>query len=271
MSHPRCTLITGANDGIGKATAITLARKGHSLILVARNQQKGESALEEIKSHSEHKQVFLEIADLASQAQTHRLADRILANYPHLNILINNAGVFLNERRLSEDGIEMTFAVNHLAYFLLTNLLLARLKENAPARIINVASMAHSGAHISFEDLNYESSYTGFRAYSESKLANILFTYALARRLGDSSVTVNALHPGVINTKLLKAGWGGVGNPSMEKGAALSVYLADSELVAGVSGKYFSGMKQSQSSGISYDKDLQEKLWKISAELVGLK
>ena len=182
-------------------------------------------------------------------------------------MLINNAGVFENEKIFTSDGYEMTFGVNHLAHFLLTILLLDLIKSSAPSRIINVSSMAHSGNEFDLENLNSEKSFSSYNAYAISKAANILFTYKLAKDLEGTGVTVNALHPGVISTKLLHKGWG-IGGASLESGAATSVYLASSDEVEGVTGKYFSNKRRSRSSSLTHDEELQQKLWDISYKMV---
>ncbi len=198
----KTVLITGATSGIGKATAMGLANMGASVVMVGRDRGRGEAAVAEIKERSGNASVDLMLADVSSQREIRRLADGFGEAYPRLDVLVNNAGVFRSERITTADGIEATFAVNHLAYFLLTNLLLERLKASAPSRIVNVASADHSNATIDFDDLQGEKGYRGAKAYSRSKLANVLFTYELARRLRGTGVTVNCLHPGVVGTNL---------------------------------------------------------------------
>src|SRR5918993_383875 len=196
-------LITGATSGIGRATAMGLANMGAGVVMVGRDRGRGEAAMADIKEKSANTSVDLMLADVSSQEEIRRLADEFKEAYPRLDVLINNAGVFRSERITTADRLETTFAVNHLAYFLLTNLLLDRLKAGAPSRIVNVASADHSNAAIDFDDLQGEKGYRGAKAYSQSKLANVLFTYELARRLQGTGVTANCLHPGVIATKLL--------------------------------------------------------------------
>jgi NAD(P)-dependent dehydrogenase (short-subunit alcohol dehydrogenase family) len=219
------------------------------------------------------------LADLSSQEQIRRLADDFKAAYPRLDVLINNAGVFRSERITTADGIEMTFAVNHLAYFLLTNLLLDVLKASAPSRIVNVSSGAQSNGTIDFDDLQGEKGYKGTKAYSQSKLANVLFTYELARRLEGTGVTANCLHPGAVRTNFGSGSSGVFGfmvralRPfiiSPEKGAETSIYLASSPEVEGVSGRYFVKKAEARSSDVSYDERLARRLWKVSAELTNL-
>src|SRR5215213_2753516 len=227
-------LITGATSGIGKATAMGLANMGASVVMVGRDRGKGEAVMAEIKEGSANASVDLMLADLSSQEQVRRLADEFKEAYPRLDVLINNAGVIRSKRITTADGIETTFAVNHLAYFLLTNLLLNVLKASAPSRTVNVASG--------------EQGYKGAKAYSQSKLATVLFTYELARRLEGTGVTANCLHPGVVGTNLGSGVSGVFGfmvralTPLMkspEKGAETSVYLASSPEVEGLSGRYF--------------------------------
>jgi NAD(P)-dependent dehydrogenase (short-subunit alcohol dehydrogenase family) len=275
----RVCLVTGATSGIGKATARAVAGMGATVAVVGRNPAKTQAVVDEIRQATGNPDLDLFTADLSVQQQVRVLAESILARYPRIHVLINNAGAVNRTRRLSADGIEMTFAVNHLAYFLLTNLLLDRLKANAPARIINVTSDAHKGAKIPFDDLQSERRYRGFRVYGQSKLANILFTYELARRLEGSGVTVNCLHPGVIATGfghndggLLSLGLRLV-RPFLKKpeqGAGTSIYLASSPEVEGMSGQYFVDKKPIKSSSASYDEAAARRLWDISAQMTGL-
>src|SRR5215217_1244839 len=244
----RVCLITGATSGIGKATAMGLASMGASVVMVARDRSRGEAALAEIKEGSANASVDLMLTDLSSQEDIHRLADEFKDAYPRLDVLVNNAGVIRSKRVTSADGIEMTFAVNHLAYFLLTNLLLDLLKASAPSRIVNVSSAEQRNGTIDFDDLQGEKGYKTAKAYGQSKLANVLFTYELARRLEGTGVTANCLHPGVVGTNLGSGVSGIFGfmvralTPLMkspEKGAETSVYLASSPEVEGLSGRYF--------------------------------
>lgn len=263
----KTVIITGATDGIGKETARVLAEMRARVIIVSRTDARGERTVAELIQKSGNKNINMFVADLSSINDIKNLSEKIHANCNHLHVLINNAGVFLNNKQITIDGYEATFAINHLAYFYLTNLLLDLLVASAPSRIINVSSMAHSGSEIDFDNLNAERSYSGFQAYSQSKLANLLFTYELHRRVQHLGVTVNALHPGVINTKLLKAGWGGMGESNIARGAETSIYLATSPRVDGVSGQYFVNKTVSQSSRQSHDQKMAEKLWQISEEL----
>lgn len=269
-------MITGASSGIGKATATGLARLGATLILVCRHKEKGIKTLEEIKSETGNDKIDLLLADLSSQKSVRDLVSNFKTRYDKLDVLINNAGVYRNKRTLTEDGIETTFAVNHLAYFLLSNLLLDKLKASPQARIINVASGLERQGKINFDDLQCEKGYSGFRAYNQSKLANILFTYELARRLKGTGISTNCLHPGFVKTNLIRERLlvAFLLKPfqiTPEKGAETSIYLASSPEVEGVSGKYFANKKETSSSKESYDEVISKRLWEVSAELTKLK
>jgi NAD(P)-dependent dehydrogenase (short-subunit alcohol dehydrogenase family) len=272
-------MITGANAGIGKATALGLANTGATVVIVCRSQERGEAALAEIREQSSNDHISLVVADLASQGEIRRLAEDFKGHYSALHVLINNAGIIPRKREVTVDGFETQLAVNHLATFLLTNLLLDILKASAPARIVTVASDMHRGATINFDDLQSEGSYGPLRVYSRTKLANVLFTYELARRLEGTKVTANCLHPGVVATNLLADGMGmpralrsttRLIGAKPEKGAKTSIYLAVSPEVEGVSGKYFVRQKAVESSRSSYDESLARRLWRVSAELTGL-
>jgi len=269
-------LITGATSGIGKATAIGLANMGAKVVMVGRDRGRGEAAMAEIKEKSTNASVDLMLADLSSQGEIRRLADEFKKAFPRLDVLINNAGVIRSERITTTDGLETTFAVNHLAYSLLTNLLLDVLKASAPSRIVNVASGEQRNGTIDFDDLQAEKGYKGAKAYSQSKLATVLFTYELARRLEGSGVSANCLHPGVVGTNLGSGVSGVFGymvramTPLMkspEKGAETSVYLASSKEVESVSGRYFVKKAEARSSDASYDERLARRLWEVSADL----
>lgn len=271
-------IVTGANSGIGRAMSLALARMGATLVMVCRDAKKGEEALNAVRTESKNTSVSLMLADLALQSSVRNLVGEIKEKYQKLHVLINNAGVYLTKRSVTEEGIERTFATNHLGPFLLTNLLLPVIKASAPARIINVSSSAHLRARMNFDDLQGEKHYNGFDAYSLSKLENILFTYELARRLEGSGVTVNCFHPGVVRTNLGRDGTGllplffrtmGAFLLSPEQGAETGVYLATSKEVENVTGKYFAKKRVTNSSKESYDEDKARKLWKISEELTG--
>jgi len=272
-------LITGATSGIGEVTAQELARLGYRVVITARDQAKLESAIARIRLNSGSQVVTGLVADLSSQDQVRSLASKFIDQYDRLDVLINNAGAVYLRRTESVDGIEMTLAGNHLAPFLLTNLLLDLLKHSSPARIINVSSRAHEGQVIDFDDLQYRKNYQFMRAYGKSKLANLLFTYELDRRLPGSEVTVNALHPGFVATNIGgNNGWLvrlfmpliRLWAISPQEGAETSVYLASSSEVAGVSGKYFYQKHPVLSSAFSRDEDAARRLWDASVELTGI-
>jgi NAD(P)-dependent dehydrogenase (short-subunit alcohol dehydrogenase family) len=273
-------LVTGATLGIGKVTAQALADKGATVVIVGRNPQKTADTVAEIKAATENPQVMAIVADLSSQAEVRRVASEFLAQHSQLHVLVNNAGAAFTSRHTTVDGLEMTFALDHLAYFLLTTLLLPTLKASAPARIVNVASDAHRGAKINFADLQSERRYTTFGAYGQAKLANIMFTYELARQLRGTGVTANTLHPGFVasgfaknNGAALKFIMSTVVRPmqiSVEKGAQTSIYLASSPEVEGVTGQYFDKSKPVKSNPASYNEADQQRLWEISEQLVGL-
>jgi NAD(P)-dependent dehydrogenase (short-subunit alcohol dehydrogenase family) len=272
-------MITGASSGIGKATAVDLARMGATVVTVCRDQGRGEATLAEIKAATGNPNVDLLLADLSSQAAIRQLAKEFKAHYPQLHVLINNAGVALSKRSVTVDGIETVFAVNYLAPFLLTNLLLDVLKASAPARVVNVAGDYHRKATISFDDLMSEKDYNGMQANNQAKLALVLFTYELARRLEGTGVTANCLHPGAVATggplkdpdlssfaRLMYA----LVKPfflSPERGAETSIYLASSPQVEEITGKYFVKKRAIASSPESYDLEIATRLWEVSEEL----
>jgi NAD(P)-dependent dehydrogenase (short-subunit alcohol dehydrogenase family) len=273
----KVVLITGATQGIGKESAVALASMGATVVMVGRDKARSEAALADVKARSRSDSVELLLADLSSMAEVRRLAADFKARHDQLHVLLNNAGALQASRKQSPDGLEMTFAVNHVAYFLLTDLLLPVLKASAPSRIVNVASDAHRGLSLDFDDLQSEKRYFSFPAYGRSKLANILFTYELARRLQGTGVTANALHPGVIASGFGKndKGWFALGAKLMapflmtpEKGARTSVYLASSPEVEGVSGRYFKRSKPIKSSRQSYDEAAQKKLWDATERVI---
>ncbi|TMC49183.1 MAG: SDR family NAD(P)-dependent oxidoreductase [Chloroflexi bacterium] len=271
----RRVVITGATNGIGLAGAKALAARGAQLTIVARSQARAAGAAAQITAAGAGARVDTLIADLASQASIRRLAAEIQDRYPRLDVLVNNAGAINSSRQLTEDGIEMTWAVNHLAPFLLTTLLLERLRQSAPARVITTASDAHKGAHIPFDDLNAERSYRnfGFARYGETKLANILFTAELARRLAGTGVTANCFHPGFVatgfnrnNGPLMNVAMT-IARPfarSVEKGAETLVWLVDSPQVASESGGYFVDKKRATPTDTAQDVEAARRLWEIS-------
>jgi retinol dehydrogenase 14 len=261
----KTVLITGATDGIGKATAQELAAMGARILLHGRNLEKAQTVQQDIKIATENPKIDILMADLQSMAAVRKLAADVQQTTDQLDVLINNAGVYMQEKVLTPDGYEMTFAVNHLAVFLLTNLLLDLLKKSAPSRIITVSSVAHGSARLDFDNLNAEKKFHGWGAYCVSKLGTLLFTFELACRLEGTEVTANALHPGTINTRML-AQLGLDGKP-VERGAETPIYLATSPEVASISGKYFSRKRVAQPSDMALDEDLQKKFWKISATM----
>jgi NAD(P)-dependent dehydrogenase (short-subunit alcohol dehydrogenase family) len=276
-------LVTGANNGIGKETAIALAKMGAGVVITSRDRAKGEAARAEAVERSGNQNVELMIADFASLESIRQLASDFKVSHSRLDVLVNNAGAYNARRSETSDGFETTFGVNHLGYFLLTNLLLDTLKASAPSRIVNVSSRAHLRSAMDFDDLNSERGYSGMTVYGRSKLANVLFTYELARRLEGTGVMANCLHPGVVltgfganNSGLVKLGFEifhAIGKPfalSPEEGARTSVYLASSPEVEGVTGKYFASSKEAQSNDASHDVEAQRRLWSESERMVGL-
>jgi NAD(P)-dependent dehydrogenase (short-subunit alcohol dehydrogenase family) len=274
----KTVLVTGANQGIGKATAIALARKGARVMMVARNADKGRAALAEVQNASPQRDAELIVADLSSQAEVRRLAAEVRSRHPRLDVLVNNAGVLVPERHTTVDGLEETFAVNHLAPMLLTVELLDLLKASGPARIVTVSSDVHRSATMQWDDLQFRThKYRSFKAYGQSKLANVLFTYELARRLEGTGVTANTLHPGVIASGFGQTYPGPISmlikiaRPfllSTEEGAATSVYLASSPEVEGVTGQYFNKCRPVRTNAVSYDLASQRKLWALSVEMI---
>ena len=276
----KTVLVTGGTGGIGLATAAGLAGLGARVGIVGRDAGRARAAAERIRTGATGSEVDVFIADVSSQREVQRLAGQVLAAYPRLDVLVNNVGGYWATRHATEDGLERTFAVNHLAPFLLTHLLLDRLRSSAPARVVTVSSGAQAMGRIDFDDLQGERSYSGQRAYNQSKLANVLFTYELARRLEGSGVTANVLHPGVVRTAFGQEdsrGWMRLMLPVVrpfmktpERGAETSIYLASSPEVEGVSGRYFANSKPKTSSRASYDTAAARRLWEVSAGLVGL-
>ncbi len=269
MIEDKIILVTGSTDGIGKQTALELAEMGTAVMIHGRSFKRCKNAADEIKKSTGNNKIEYYVADFSSLEQVRSLVEEIRKNHKCLDVLINNAGVIVPRRELTEDGFEMTFQVNHLAAFLLTFLLLDLLKAGTKSRIVNVSSMAHSD-YIDFSNLQGEKKYDSFDAYELSKLCNICFTYKLAEILHDSGITVNCLHPGVIATKLLQAAFPGSGRPVSE-GSKTSVYLASAPEVENATGKYFVNKHNTKTSSISYDKKIREKLWKICEELTGIR
>lgn len=277
-------IVTGANSGMGKLIALDLAKRGTKLIMVCRIREKPQVAWQEIVSKSKNSEVELMVTDLSSQKEIRELAEKIKSKYPVINLLVNNAGCMNFSYTETPEKIETTFATNHLGYFLLTNLLLDNLKRSKSARIINVASEASSDGNINFKDFNLKENYSSFRAYSQSKLANILFTYELSRRLlkeGITNVTVNCVHPGIVPDTKLGKGSKLFANyiaslpkdaiSTSEKGAETTIWLATAKEVEGITGKYFFNKKEIKSTAISYDLDTALRLWEMSEKLTGLR
>lgn len=273
-------VVTGASSGIGRATVLGLARRGPTLALVCRDPDRGETIRRDVASIPSAGAVNLFLADLSSQREIRRLADELLARYPALHVLVNNAGVVNTQHTTTVDGIETVFAVNHLAYFLLTHLLLDRLCAAPRARIVNVASEAHKFAsRIELDDVGHQGRYKPMRVYGHSKLANLLFTAELARRLAGTRVTANACHPGAVATQL-----GQNNGPlarlaialvrpffrSPERGAATSIYLASSPAVEGLSGRYFMDCREAMPAPQARDDEAAKRLWNLSLRMTGL-
>ena len=273
----RTVLVTGGTAGIGKATALGLAAMGAHLAITGRDRGRAEDAAREIRAAGGG-QVDVFVADLSAQSEVRRLADEALQRLPRIDVLVNNAGGYWNTRHITADGLERTFALNYLAPFLLTSLLLGRLKHSAPARVVTVSSNMQAIGRIDFDDLQGERSYSGARAYNQSKLANVLFTYELARRLQAASVTANALHPGVVSTSFGAEDPGRVQRlftpfmrPFMKtpaQGAATSIHLATASALEQMTGRYFANSKPRKSAKRSYDKAAAARLWHVSTDLV---
>jgi NAD(P)-dependent dehydrogenase (short-subunit alcohol dehydrogenase family) len=276
----KTVLITGATSGIGLEASVELARRGARVVMVGRDRGKTEGAVAEVKGRSGSGEVSFLLCDFSSQAETRRLAQEILAGHERLDVLVNNAGAVNKERRLTEDGIEATFAVNHLGYFLLTHLLRDLLVRSAPARVVSVASEAHRAGTLEFDDLGFEQGYKLMRAYSRSKLANILFSNELARRLAGTGVTSNCLHPGVVATNIWSGapGWiqpvirlvGRAFFISPEKGATPIIHQVAGPDLEGITGQYFVRHKAALPAPIARDEAVAKRLWKVSGDTVGV-
>jgi len=274
MTGKTC-IITGGNSGIGKATALGLARMGATVVIVSRDKERGEVALADIIAKSGNRNVQLVLGDMSSQDSVRKLAIEFKARHEMLHLLVNNAGVYLTRSTTTVDGLESTFAINYLGPFLLTSLLLDVLKGSAPSRIVNVSSDAHNGAKVNFEDLQGEKKFSGWHAYAQSKLAMILFTHELAKKLDGTGVTVNSAHPGVVRTNfannngLVTFGFR-LMRPffiSPKSAAKRILYVATSPDLEGVTGKYFTKMREVKSSQESYDDASAKRLWQVSEQL----
>ncbi len=276
----KVVLITGGTGGIGKATAIGLASLGARVGITGRDLARAEQAAADIRAASGYSVVDAFAANMTSQAEVHRLAVAVLAAYPRLDVLVNNVGGFWAHRHPTADGLERTFALNYLAPFLLTNLLLDRLKASAPARVVTVSSGAQSMGRIDFDDLQGARNYSGQRAYSQSKLATVMFTNELARRLEGTGVTATSLHPGVVRTNFgaedqarFFAVISRVALPLLKtpaQGAKTAIYLASSPDMDGVTGQFFANRKPKIANKLAYDTDMTARLWQVSADLVGM-
>jgi retinol dehydrogenase-14 len=275
----RTVLITGGTGGIGRATATGLAAIGARVAITGRDRRRADEAAADIRAAG-GPAVDVFVADMSSQAEVRRLADEVLQVLPRLDVLVNNVGGFWNSRRVTTDGLEHTFALNHLAPFLLTHLLADRLRQSAPARVVTVSSDAQRLGRIDFDDLQGERSWSGQRAYNQSKLANVLFTYELARRLRGTGVTANALHPGVVLTAFGAEDPGRIQRlimpfarwvmKSPDEGARTSIHLASAPELEGVTGQFFADCRPRRSSKRSYDDAAAARLWDVSLELTGI-
>jgi len=271
-------IITGATDGIGKQTALELSKQGFTLGLVGRNHEKGETVISEIQAETGNESLTFFEADLSLLAQVNAVAQQIKRTYDSIDVLLNNAGAYMSDFSQTEEEYETTFALNHLNYFLLTHDLLDMVKAAPSGRVVNVASMAHKNATLDFDDLQMINNYSGWTSYCRSKLMNIMFTYECHRSYADSGVTFNCLHPGFVNSNFGNNNSGfarGSINAAkslfainVEKGARTNVYLASSEDVEGISGKYFNKCKPVKSSDVSYNDDDQKRLWEMSEIII---
>jgi NAD(P)-dependent dehydrogenase (short-subunit alcohol dehydrogenase family) len=260
-------LVTGATDGLGRRVARELAAKGATVLLHGRSPERLEATLEELRSQTGSEKANSYLADFSSLAAVRDLADRILSEHDRLDVLVNNAGIIVRERRESEDGYELTFAVNYLSHFLLTTLLLPLLKDSAPVRIVNVASAGQSP--VDFSNLMLERGYDAMKAYSQSKLAQVMFTFELAEHLRDTGVTVNALHPAsLMDTKMVQSTFGYTMS-TVEEGTEAVVRLAISPEIGGVTGRYFDGTREARANRQAYDPRVRNRLWALSEELCG--
>jgi NAD(P)-dependent dehydrogenase (short-subunit alcohol dehydrogenase family) len=278
--HEKTCMITGASSGIGKATATGLARLGCRLVLACENAALGETAREDIVENTGNSNAEVGVVDLSSQKSIRLFVEDFKRTHSHLHVLVNNAGILSSRRALTVDGFESMFAINYLGHFLLTNLLLDLMKTSAPSRIINVSSRTERRARINFDDLQGENKFKGMRDYSQSKLANVLFTYELARRLKETGVRANCVQPPLVRSNLGRGRVGITGvvvrtlaspfKVSPEKGARTVIYLASSPDLRGANGKCFANLQEVKSSTDSYDEEIARRLWKVSAELTSL-
>jgi len=260
-------LVTGATDGLGKRVASALAGEGATLLLHGRKRERLQATMEEVSEQTGSEKLRYYLADFSSLDAVHKLAERILSDEDRLEVLINNAGIIVQERKESEDGYELTFAVNYLSHYLLTRLLLPLLEYSSPSRIVNVASAGQSP--VDFSNLMLEQGYDAMKAYSQSKLAQVMFTFELAERLADTGVSVNALHPAsLMETKMVEETFGYTMS-TVEEGADATVHLAASPELEGVTGRYFDGKREARADGQAYDVEARQTLWELSEQLCG--
>lgn len=264
----KTVLITGSTDGIGRQTAFELASRFSNIIIHGKDDKKIEKTVKFIKDNTRNENIDYVKADLSLLKDIKEMSEILEKKYKKIDVLINNAGIFSHKRIITPDGFELTFMINYLSHFYLTYLLFPLLK-NKGTRIINVSSMAHS-SDLDFDNLQGEKGYNGYTAYSYSKLMNILFTFELAERVNKYNITSNCLHPGVINTKLLNEGWG-MGGSSVEIGAQTSVFLAASDEVSEITGRYFVNKSVSNPAQISFDSNIRKRLWNLSEDLLSIK
>ncbi|MFX1320539.1 MAG: SDR family NAD(P)-dependent oxidoreductase [Promethearchaeota archaeon] len=268
MKEGKIILITGSTDGIGYQTAIELAKSGYQVIVHGRNLEKAQLTMKGIEKQTNNQNLSFVYADLGSFTQIKEMVSDIYNRFNRLDVLINNAGVYRSERSITQDGLEETFAINYVAPFLLTNLLIDLLRNTKSSRIVNVVSRVQSN-HFDFKNLNFEKGYTGVKAYAKSKTALVLFTYLLAEKLKNTDIAVNCLHPGVIRTKLLRSASRSYGAPLLD-GAKTLMFAAIAPELENISGKYFVNNRSEPSKDITYDKEIQKKLWKKTEEIIGM-
>ena len=264
----KIVLITGSTDGMGKQTARILLKSGAYVIIHGRNEQRAKNIAKELKNSTNAKKIGFVWADFTNLEEVKEMAKQIHQEVDHLDILINDAGVYQTEKKVTKEGLEYTFVINHLSHFLLTYLLLDLLKKGLNSRIVNVASQVQLN-RIDFDNLNAEKSFSSYESYGLTKTCNIMFTYDLAERLKEYKITVNSLHPGVINTKLLRQGFGPIGQ-SIDVGAQNILYIATSPKLDGITGKYYKNGVAQKSSKVTYDFEARKKLWERSEELTGI-
>jgi NAD(P)-dependent dehydrogenase (short-subunit alcohol dehydrogenase family) len=269
VSVQRVAVVTGATEGIGKQTAVELLRRGLFVVVHGRSEEKARAAADEVSKAAGKKDVAIAVADLSSLGQVRSMAQALVKSHPRIDVLINNAGVYAKKRTLTEDGFELTVGVNHFAHFVLTHLVLDALRASEQGRIVHVSSGVHGGGEVNLDDLNLERSWSGYDAYASSKLMNVLFSNELARRLSGTPITSNALHPGVIATKLLRTGFGG-GGASVESGARTSVRVATDPELATTTGKYFSDEHEVAASPRARDPKRARAFYDKSCALTGV-